>query len=149
MNLAKARELCPPNEYQKVFLRSFTGFSESTRAFFGSEITSSTLPDAEDPLSAYLTDAAHEVTYGTLKILIKKMLLDEGARKAFSEIFFFVTGVHIDVGDLFRPYASSYIHANYCHRMFRLTILGQSWKEVVSRGEKYLKRGVESAWRLP
>ena len=125
MNLAKARKLCPPNEYQKVFLQSFTGSSESTRAFFGSEIILSTLPDAEDPFSAYLTDIAHEITYGMLKFSIKKMLLDEGARKAFSEIFFFVTDVHIDVGDMFRPYASSYIHANYCHRTSRLTILGQ------------------------
>ena len=85
----------------------------------------STLPDAEDPFSAYLTDITYEITYGMLKISVKKMLLDEGARKAFSEIFFFVTDIHIDVGDLFRPYASPYIHANYCHRTSRLTILGQ------------------------
>ena len=43
--------------------------------------------------------AAHEVSYGTLKVLLEMSPLRKEAKKAFSELFLFVTKTPLDVGD--------------------------------------------------
>jgi hypothetical protein len=100
------------------------------------------------PLGNALNSAAHKVTYGALKTLIERGRLHKRAKQAYSDVFHFVTGIKIQVGDLFRSDASSYIRAKYCHRMFQFTIPGYSMTIMRRRGGKIGLTFIIDHWRF-